>query len=160
MLYIFSNLLNFVFSYFLSEFVGKGTTEDPTAEGQTSKYIDTTLKMTTDVAITEGQTSKYIDTTLAITTKHVTTDGMTTNYKDTSLIMTSEDKTTKGQTSKYIDTTLKITTGDTSTLGIECDTGWLLLGTGCYQFTLGGTRQMWLDAKVRFLLIRCISRHE
>ncbi|CAG2244342.1 unnamed protein product [Mytilus edulis] len=42
---------------------------------------------------------------------------------------------------------LKITTGDTSTLGIECDTGWLLLGTGCYQFTLGGTRQMWLDAK-------------
>ncbi|CAC5374878.1 unnamed protein product [Mytilus coruscus] len=60
---------------------------------------------------------------------------------------TTEDATTEGQTSKYIDTSSKTTTGDMSTLTVECDIGWLKLGTGCYQFTPGGTRQMWLDAK-------------
>ncbi|VDI48564.1 Hypothetical predicted protein [Mytilus galloprovincialis] len=53
--------------------------------------------------------------------------------------MTTDDATTaEGQTSKQIDTSFQ-----------ECDIGWLMLGTGCYQFTLGGSRQMWLDAKVK-----------
>ncbi|XP_063405916.1 perlucin-like [Mytilus trossulus] len=106
-----------------------------------------TLKIDTEDATPGGQTSKYIDASLKMTTVDGTSKVQTYIYIDTPLKLTTENATTKGQTSNRIDTTLKMTTGDISTLAVECEIGWLMLGTGCYQFTLGGTRQMWLDAK-------------